>query len=129
MPSAAAGGLAGGDVGPGHGNKRHEVAIELTTVRLAVAARPGRAPATAHGGDRRRRSRRLGGLRRGGQIDANKRTRELAWVLRKLTTGLDGGERERGALAACGGGNGGGGSGWRAGRGRGLIYSARPAHG
>jgi hypothetical protein len=28
---AAAGGLAGSDVGPGHGNKRHRVAIELTT--------------------------------------------------------------------------------------------------
>jgi hypothetical protein len=34
-------------VGPGHGNKRHEVAIELTTGRLAVVAGSGCAPATA----------------------------------------------------------------------------------
>jgi hypothetical protein len=53
MPSPAAGGLAGGDVGPGHDNKRHEVAIELTTVLLAVVARAERAPATAHGGGAR----------------------------------------------------------------------------
>jgi hypothetical protein len=78
MPSAAAGGIAGGDVGPGHDNKRHEVAIELTTVLLAVVARAERAPATAHGGDRRRRSGRLGVLRCGGQIDANERACELA---------------------------------------------------
>jgi hypothetical protein len=31
MPSEAAGGLAGGDVGPAHGNKRHMGEIELTT--------------------------------------------------------------------------------------------------
>jgi hypothetical protein len=99
MPSAAAGGLAGGDVGPGHGNKRHEVAIELTTVLLAVVARPGRAPATAHGGDRRRRTRRLGAWRCGGQIDANERARELACVLRKRAIGSNGGKREREALA------------------------------
>jgi hypothetical protein len=99
MPLAAAGGLAGSDVGPGHGNKRHEVAIELTTVLLAVVARPGRAPAMAHDGDRRRRTRRLGAWRCGGQIDANECARELAWVLRKRAMGLDGGERERGALA------------------------------
>jgi hypothetical protein len=58
MPSAAAGGLAGGDVGPDHDNKRHRDAIGLTTVRLVVVARVELAPATAHGGDRRRR---LGG--------------------------------------------------------------------
>jgi hypothetical protein len=53
-------------VGPGHGNKRHGVAIELTTGRLAVVAGSGCAPATAHNGGRRRRSRRLGVARRGG---------------------------------------------------------------
>jgi hypothetical protein len=99
MPLAAAGGLAGGDVGPGHGNKRHNSGIGLTTDRWVVVTGSGCAPATAHGGGRRRRSRRLGVLRRGGQIEANKRTRELAWVLRKLTMGLVGGGRERGALA------------------------------
>jgi pyruvate/2-oxoacid:ferredoxin oxidoreductase beta subunit len=41
-------------VGPGHGNKRHRVAIELTTGCLAVVAGSGCAPATAHGGGRRR---------------------------------------------------------------------------
>jgi hypothetical protein len=95
MPPAAAGGLAGGDVGPGHDNKRHREAIGLTTVLLVVVARVELAPATAHGGDRRRRSGRLGVLRRGGQIGANKRARELAWVLRRLSGGLDGGEHER----------------------------------
>jgi hypothetical protein len=78
MPSAAAGGLAGGDVGPGHGNKRHEVASGLTTALLAVVARSGRAPATAHDDDRRRRTRRLGAWRCGGKIDANERACELA---------------------------------------------------
>jgi hypothetical protein len=78
MPSAAAGGLAGGDVGPVHGNKRYRGEIELTTDHLAVVAGSGCAPATAHGGDRRRRSRRLGVLRCGGQFEANKSTRELA---------------------------------------------------
>jgi hypothetical protein len=129
MPSAAAGGLAGGDVGPGHCNKRHRGGIGLTTDRWAVVAGSGCAPATAHGGGRRRRSRRLGVLRRGGQIEANKRTRELAWVLRKLTTGLDGGERERGALAPAAATMAMGGSGWRAERVRGLKYPARPARG
>jgi hypothetical protein len=52
MPSAAAGGLAGGDVGPGHGNERHRSEIELTTDRWAVVAGSGCAPATAHGGGR-----------------------------------------------------------------------------
>jgi hypothetical protein len=37
-------------VGPGHGNKRHGVAIGLTTGRMAVTAGSGRAPARAHGG-------------------------------------------------------------------------------
>jgi hypothetical protein len=101
MPSAAAGGLAGGDVGPGHGNKRHRSGIGLTTDRWAVVAGSGCAPVTAHDGGLRRRSRRLRVWRRGGQIDANKHARELAWVLRKLATGLDGGERERGALASA----------------------------
>jgi hypothetical protein len=50
MPSAAAGGLAGGDVGPGHGNKWHRSGIGLTTVRWAVVAGSGGAPATAHDG-------------------------------------------------------------------------------
>jgi hypothetical protein len=59
----------------------------------------GGAPATAHGGGRRRRTWRLGVRRRGGQIEANKRARELAWVLRRLSMGLGGGEHERGALA------------------------------
>jgi hypothetical protein len=68
MPSVAAGGLAGGDAGPGHDNMRHREAIGLTTVLLAVVARAERAPATAHGGDRRRRSGRLGVLRCGGQL-------------------------------------------------------------
>jgi hypothetical protein len=53
----------------------------------------------AHGGDRRRRSQRLGVLRCGGQIDTNERTCKLAWVLRKLATCSGGGEHERGALA------------------------------
>jgi hypothetical protein len=99
MPSAAAGGLAGGDVGPGHDNKRHRDGIGLTTVRRGVVAGSGGAPATAHGGGRRRRTWRLGTWRHGGQIEANKRARELAWVLRRLSMGLDGGEHERGALA------------------------------
>jgi hypothetical protein len=47
MPSAAAGGLAGGDVGPGHGNKRHRSEIGLTTDRSAVVAGSGCAPAAA----------------------------------------------------------------------------------
>jgi hypothetical protein len=64
-------------------------------VLLVVVARVELAPATAHGGDRRRRSGRLGVLRRGGQIEANKHARELAWVLRRLSRGLDGGEHER----------------------------------
>jgi hypothetical protein len=98
MPSAAAGGLAGGDVGPGHDNKRRD-GIGLTTVRWVVVAGSVGAPATAHGGGRRRRTRRLGAWRRGGQIEANKRARELAWVLRRLSKGLNGGEHERGALA------------------------------
>jgi hypothetical protein len=42
---------------------------------------------------------RLGVWWRGGQIEANKRARELAWELRRLSRGLDGGEHERGALA------------------------------
>jgi hypothetical protein len=120
MPLAVAGGLAGGDVGPGHGNKRHRSETGLTTDRWAVAAGSGCALATVHGGGRRRRSRRLGVLRRGGQIIANKRTRELAWVLRKLTTCLDGGERERGALAPAAATMAAGGSGWRAGEGQGA---------
>jgi hypothetical protein len=99
MPSAAAGGLAGGNVGPDHSNKWHRSGIGLTTVRWAVVAGLGGAPATAHGGGRRRRTRRLGAWRCGGQIDANERARELAWVLRKRAMGLDGGKRERGALA------------------------------
>jgi hypothetical protein len=81
VPLPAAGGFAGGDVGPIHDNKRHHGEIELTTVGLVVVARVERAPATAHGGDRRRRLGRLGVLRRGGQIGANKRARELAWDL------------------------------------------------
>jgi hypothetical protein len=127
MPSAAAGGLAGGDVGPVHGNKRHRSEIELTTGRLAVVAGSRRAPATAHGGGRWRRSRRLGVLRCGGQIGANKRTRELAWVLRKLTTGFDGGERERWALAPAAATMAASGSGWRAGE-EGKAFIRRAAH-
>jgi hypothetical protein len=65
MPLAAAGGLAGGDVGPGHGNKWHRSEIGLTKDCWAVAVGSGCAPATAHGGGRRRRSRRLGVLRCG----------------------------------------------------------------
>jgi hypothetical protein len=37
----------------------------------------------------------------------NKRAGEVYWGLRKLPEELDGGERERRALAPCGGGNGG----------------------
>jgi hypothetical protein len=78
MPPTAAGGFAGGDVGPGHDNKWRHDEIELTPVLLVVVARVELAPATAHGGDRRRRLGRLGVLRRGGQIGANKRACELA---------------------------------------------------
>jgi hypothetical protein len=88
-------------VGPGHGNKRHGVAIGLTTGCLAVAAGSGRSPATAHGGGRRRRSRRLGVLRRGGQMWANNRTCELSWVLRELAGGLDGGDDGGGRLGVA----------------------------
>jgi hypothetical protein len=95
-------------VGLGHGNKGHGVAIGLTTGRMAVTAGSGRAPARAHGGGWRRRSRRLGELRRGGKMLANKRTHELPWELRKLAGRLDGGERGRRAPAACGGVNGAG---------------------
>jgi hypothetical protein len=49
----AAGGFAGGDVGPNHDNKRYHDEIELTTVRLVVVARVELAPATAHGGGAR----------------------------------------------------------------------------
>jgi hypothetical protein len=117
MPSTAAGGLAGGDVGPDHDNKRHRDAIGLTTVRLVVVARVELAPATAHGGDRRRRSGRLGALQRGGQIGANKRACELAWVLRSLAACLDGGERGPGELAPAA-------AGWRR-RWRGRLGVAR----
>jgi hypothetical protein len=51
--------------------------------------------------------------------------RELSWVLRKLTTGLDGGERERGALAPAAATMAAGGSGWRAGEEERLLYSAQ----
>jgi hypothetical protein len=37
----------------------------------------------------------------------NKQAGEVYWGLRKLPEQLAGGERERGALAPCGGGNGG----------------------
>jgi hypothetical protein len=37
----------------------------------------------------------------------NKRAGEVYWGLRKPPEQLAGGERERGALASCGGGNGG----------------------
>jgi hypothetical protein len=40
-----------------------------------------------------------GGSGCGGVDEANKHACELAWVLRRLSMGLDGGEHERGALA------------------------------
>jgi hypothetical protein len=46
-------------------------------------------------------------------------------VLRKLTTVLDGGERERGALALVAATMAAGGSGWRAGRRGRLLYAAQ----
>jgi hypothetical protein len=97
---------------------------------MAVAAGSGRAPATAHGGGQRRRSRRLGELRRGGQMWANKRTCELSWVLRKIAGGLDGGEREQRALAPAAATMEAGGSGlarWE--RGGGLFYAAQRIQG
>jgi hypothetical protein len=117
MPPTAAGGLTGGDVGPVHDNKRCHDEIELTPVLLVVVARVELAPATAHGGDRRRRLGWLGVLRRGGQIGANKRTCELAWVLRKRAEGLDGGEHEQGELAPAA-------AGWRR-QWRGRLSAAR----
>jgi hypothetical protein len=99
VPLPAAGGFAGGDVGPIHDNKRHHDEIELTTVRLVVVARVELAPATARGGDRRRRSGGLGVVRRGDQLGANKRAGELAWMLRSLAVCLDGGERGPGGLS------------------------------
>jgi hypothetical protein len=116
-------------VGPDNDNKRHHDEIELTTVLLVVVARVELAPATARGGGRRRRSRRLGVLRCGGQIDANKRARELAWVLRRLSRGLDGGEHERRALAPAAAAMAAGCSGGARREGRGLLYPARAASG
>jgi hypothetical protein len=63
-------------------------------------------PAARFSDGQRRRPRRLGELRRGGKMLANKRTHELPWELGKLTGRLDGGEHGRRAPAACGGGNG-----------------------
>jgi hypothetical protein len=116
-------------VGPDHDNKRHHDEIELTTVLLVVVARVELALATAHGGDRRRRSGRLGVLRRGGQIGANKRACEVAWVLRDLVTCLDGGELEPGELAPAAAAMAAGCSGGARRGGRGLLYPARAARG
>jgi hypothetical protein len=84
-----------------HGLGQHAALGVVLGAREArgVVGQWGERAAMAHGGDRRRRSRRLGVLRCGSQIDANKRACELAWVLRKRAEGLDGGEREPGALA------------------------------
>jgi hypothetical protein len=117
-----------------HGLGQHAALGVVLGAREAsgVVGQWGGRAALAHGGDRRRRSRRLGVRRGGGQIDANKRACELAWVLRKRTEGLDGGEHEQGELAPAA-------AGWRrqwrgcsvrrARRGRGLLYPARAARG
>jgi hypothetical protein len=116
-------------VGPDHDNKRHRDAIGLTTGRLVVVARVELAPATAHGGDRRRRLGRLGVLRRGGKIGANKRARELAWELWRLSRGLDGGEHERRALSPAAAAMAAGCSGGARRGAKGALYPARAARG
>jgi hypothetical protein len=104
-------------VGPGYGNKRHGVAIGLTTGRMAVTAGSGRAPARAHGGGRRPAAaftvaRGTTAWRQNAGKQANARAtlgaKEAGWAVGPAASA--GGELQQRAVASMAQG----GSGWRA---------------